>query len=108
MKAQYKKDGLKKSGDGPGRKFNGPRVKHLIKEENLTELETMLPTEEHVFVTYLRSIRELHKVCITSDFDLNEAKIALFNLTQFFYLLYQLFQMNLTLKIRIIIHHYLW
>ena len=108
MKNHYKKHGLKKSGDGPGGKFNGPKVKHLIKEENLEELETMLPSEENIFVTYLRSIRELHKVCITSNFSLDEAEVALFNFEQNFYTLYQLFQLNMTLKIHVIIHHYLW
>ena len=34
MKTHYKKHGLKKSGHGPDGKFNGPKVKHLIKEEN--------------------------------------------------------------------------
>ena len=38
MKILNKKHGLKKSGDGPGGKFNGPKIENFIKEENLTEL----------------------------------------------------------------------
>ena len=95
MKILYKKHGLKKSGKGPGGKFNCSKIKHLIKEETLTELEKVLPAEENVFVTYLRSIRELHRVCISSNFDLHEAEVTLFNFEQNFYSLYQLFNLNM-------------
>ena len=71
MKILYKKHGLKKSGDGPGGKFNGPKIKFLIKE-NLLELEEILPTEEKVFVTYLK------------------------NFEQNFYSLYQIFNLNIS------------
>ena len=103
-----KKHGLKKSGDGPGGKFNGPKVKHIIKDTTLEELEQILPNEEILFISYLRSIRELHRMCITSNFEEADAKLALFNFEHNFLNLYEMFNLNMTLKIHIILHHYRW
>ena len=108
FKKFYKKHGLKKSGDGPGGKFNGPKVKHIIKEKTLDELENILPKEEYIFISYLRSIRELHRVSITSNFEEAEAELALFDFEHNFFNLYEIFGLNMTLKIHIIIHHYRW
>ena len=33
----YKEHNLKKSGEGPGGKFNGPSIKFILREENLCE-----------------------------------------------------------------------
>ena len=67
MKSEfYPRHNLKKSGKGPGGQFNGPSIKHILREENLVDLETILPSFELTthFTDYLRSIRELHKMCI--------------------------------------------
>ena len=68
MKQTYKSNNLKKSVDGPGGKFNGPKIKHIIHDETLEEIENLLPAEASSFITHLRSIRELHIICITSKF----------------------------------------
>ena len=86
MKTFYKIHNLKKSGDGPGGKFIGPKIKLMIHEDRLTELEELLPAEASPFITYLRSIRELHITCIKSDFTEHDWKIALFNFEQNFFL----------------------
>ena len=96
----YKKHGLKKSGDGPGGKFNGPKVKHIIEDKTLDELEDILPQEEVIFTSYLRSIRELHRICITSDFKEAEAELAIFNFEHNFFNLYEIFGLNMTLKVQ--------
>ena len=59
----FKKYHLTRSGQGVGGKFNGPSVKLILKEESLTDLEDMIPNEGHDFISYLKSIRELHRLC---------------------------------------------
>ena len=79
MKAIYKMYSLKKSGDSIGGKFNGPKVQHLISEKVLEEMEKLLTPEAVPFISYLRSKRELHRVCIMSDFKVNDWKHDLFD-----------------------------
>ena len=67
----------------------------------------MLP-KEVIFCSYLRSIRELHIICIESNFVEADAELALFNFEQNFLNLYEIFGLNMTLKIHIILHHYMW
>ena len=55
MNMTYKINNLKKSGNGPGGKFNGPKIKLLISEDKLEELDNVLPAEASPFITYLRS-----------------------------------------------------
>ena len=59
----FKKYHLTRSGKGVGGKFDGPSVKLILKEESLTDLEDMIPNEGHDFISYLKSIRELHRLC---------------------------------------------
>ena len=79
----------------------------MIKEITLEELEAVLP-KEVIFCSYLRSIRELHMICIKSNFEEADAELALFNFEQNFLNLYEIFGLNMTLKIHIILHHYTW
>jgi len=106
MKAIYKMYSLKKSSDGPGGKFNGPKVKHLMSEKVLEEMESLLTPEGAPFINYLRAIREVHRVSISSDFNELDWKCSLFNFEENFFFLYNVYQLNMTLKIHIIIHHY--
>ena len=62
MELFYKVNCLKKSGEGPGGKFNGPSIKTVLK--NLKPLEDILPTEAFPFIEYPQSIKEVHKMCI--------------------------------------------
>ena len=79
MKAIFKMYSLKRSGDSAGGKFIGPKVKHLMSEKVLEEMENLLTPQAAPFISYLRSLRELHRVCITSDFNEFEWKKALFD-----------------------------
>ena len=40
----YQKHNLKKSGEGPGGKFNGPSIKYILQDKVLNDLETKLLT----------------------------------------------------------------
>ena len=102
----YQKNNLKKSGDGPGGKFNGPKCKFIVSEEGVEDLEKTLPYETTPYILLLKSIRELHRVCVTSKFLEIEWKEALFNFETNFYFLYHTANLNMTLKNHILIHHY--
>ena len=64
MENFYAENHLKKSGQGAGGKFNRPSIKHILKEENLCQLENMLPVSASAFISYLRSLRNLHELCV--------------------------------------------
>ena len=106
----YLRHNLKKSGEGPGGKFNGPSIKYVLREEVLKDLESTLPTFSiaEQFTNHLRSIRELHRVCTSKKLNLKEAKKAIGNFSDNFYNLYMEFELSMTLKTHIIIHHYLY
>ena len=106
----YVKHNMKKSGQGPGGKFNGPSIKYLLKEKALLDLEATLPTFSVAkdFTDYLRCIREVHKVCTSKTLDLKEAKQVVKNFETKFYNLYMEYNLSMTLKCHIIIHHYLY
>ena len=70
--------------------------------------QILIPKVEILFISYLRSIRELHRVSITSNFDKADAELALFNFEHNFFNLYEMFGLNMILKMHIIIHHYRW
>ena len=42
----YNKHGLTKSGDGPGCKFIGPKIRHLLREDTLKKLKDIIPEIE--------------------------------------------------------------
>ena len=108
MKNFYFKHGLKKSGDGPGGKFNGPKIRYLIREEVLEELQGILPEVEEPFIIYFRSLKELDRVCVTGNFETEDWEQKLFDFEQKNFYLYECFDLNMTLKIHVIIHHYHW
>ena len=43
MSEFYEKNHLKKSGQGPGGKFNGPSFKFIIQEDSISQPEELLP-----------------------------------------------------------------
>ena len=106
MKKLYEKYCLKKTGEGPGGKFNGPSLKCILKENTIQYLERNLSNPEvsiH-YLEYLRAIRELHKICTAKKLINHEIVIENFR-TRFFYL-FEHFSLSMTLKIHVIIHHY--
>ena len=64
-----------------------------------------LPSEASDFVTFLRSIREVHVLCTEDSLDPNFPQI-LEKFERNFNCLYDVYKLNMTLKIHIIIHHY--
>ena len=104
IKKFYKEHNLKKSGEGPGGKFNGPSIKFILREENLCELEAELIEEASPFLSYLRSIRSLHELCTSRD--LQDQGLILFDFAVNFEYLFENFNLNMTLKVHIILHHY--
>ena len=58
----YKKHNLKKSGEGPGGKFNGHSIKYILQDRVLNDLEAKLSTYLIAveFTDYFRCIRDLY------------------------------------------------
>ena len=104
MAAFYKKHNLSKSGEGPGGKFNGPSIKFILRDESLAELEESLLAEASSFISYLRSIKSLHELC--TSVDPKHHSLVLYDFGVNFFYLYDNFNLNMTLKVHIILHHY--
>ena len=51
---------MKSIGQGPGGDYNGPTIKNILKDKNLTNLSNFLPLHLHPFVEYLRTIKNVH------------------------------------------------
>ena len=105
MNTFMKKHSISKSGTGPGGQLNGPSIKIILRETSLIELESMLPEEAEHFVSYMRSIRELHRICLAEDLDQDFPSIIQ-NVQENFDYLFQNFSLNMTLKVHVILHHY--
>ena len=73
-------------------------------EDNLSQLETNLEVEASPFFNYLRSIRNLHRICTARE--LENYNLAIRDFKCNFDHLYNNFGLNMTLKVHIIFHHY--
>ena len=100
----YSENHLKKSGQGPGGKFNGPSIKYILQEEVLVSLENNLLVSASSFINYLRSLRNLHQLCVAET--LGDFQSVLFDFQTNFEFLYEEFNLPMTLKIHVIIDHY--
>ena len=56
--------------------------------------------------TYFRFIRDLHKSCTAQTLDTSETQRVIDNFTNQFYHLFMEYELSMTLKVHIIIHHY--
>ena len=104
MMTFYAYNHLKKSGQGPGGKFNGPSIKHILREDILSQLENLLPVNASSFISYLRSLRNLHELCVAEN--LGDYETILFDFKTNFDFLYEEFKLPMTLRIHLIIDHY--
>ena len=68
-------------------------------------VQSLLPVNGHAFISYLKSIKEVHRICLGNEVDPEYRKI-LNNFENCFNCVFDLFQLNMTLKIHVIIHHY--
>ena len=82
--------------------------KYILDEKILEDLEATLPTYEVAvdFTNYLRSIRDIHQVCLAKEVDLEKSKKVLEDVSSKFYHLFMEHNLNMTLKVHIILHHY--
>jgi len=103
MKSYYKWHCLNKTGKGPGGKFNGPSIKKVLM--NLDDLTKSLPETAEPLIQFLRSTLKLNTMCVEEDQRENFQEI-LDEFEESFETVYELFEMNMTLKIHVIIHHY--
>ena len=60
------------------------------------------------FLNYLRSIKELHSATVSKDFSLERCESAVFNFEINFWYLHDMYQLSMTLKVHVIIDHYIW
>ena len=79
-------------------------IKFILREDTLIELEEILPLSASPFITYLRSIRALHEICTARV--LQDHSLVLYHFQVNFFYLYENFNLNMTLKVHIILHHY--
>ena len=108
MEEFYKKHSLKKAGQGPGGKFNGKDIRLIFQDSNLEQLRSMLPVEAEPFLNYLRSIRELHFAVISKEFSYSRCEKAIFEFEIHFWHLHETMSLPMTLKVHIILDHYMW
>ena len=103
----YKRNNEKRSGEAAGGKFEGNSIKNLWSEKALEDLTQNFPADIEPFVEFLRSIREVHNVCMKEELDLSvvyKEAIEKFEINRKF--LYEVFGLNQTLKMHVIKDHY--
>ena len=64
MENFFKNLSLKRSGQGPGSQFNGPSLKTILEEDSLEMLYSILPVNGHAFISYFRSLKQVHRICL--------------------------------------------
>ena len=75
MENFFKNLSLKRSGQRPGNQFNGPSLKTILKEDSLEMLYSILPVNGHAFISYFRSLKEVHRICLAQEIDPEYRKI---------------------------------
>ena len=70
----------------------------------MCNLENSLPVTASCFINYLRSLRNLHQLCVAET--LGDFQSIIFDFKTNFDFLYEEFNLPMTLKIHVIIHHY--
>ena len=104
----YRRHALKKSGQSGGGKFNGVDIRLIIKESSLQELATMLPVEAEPFLNYFRSIKELHSAVVLKEYSYSRCEKSVFDYEVNFWHLHAQFSLPMTLKVHVILDHYMW
>ena len=108
---KFKKDRHIK-GSGPGGDYNGPTLKSIMANTNgkLDDIENIIKEKgkggEIRFVHHLRNLNELNKVVNLKVLDLPKVKEIIANLSDNFIKMQQEFSLSQTLKLHIIMDHY--
>ena len=76
-------------------------------DSNSISHHTGAKTEAEPFLNYLRSIKELHSATVSKDFSLERCESAVFNFEINFWYLHDMYQLSMTLKVHVIIDHYI-
>ena len=105
MENFFKNLSLKRSRQGPGSQFNGPTLKTILQEDSLKMLYSILPVNGYALISYFRSLKEVHRICLAQEIDPEYRKIIT-DFENIFNLMYDTSQLNMTLKIHFVIHHY--
>ena len=103
----YSENKMTKKGQGIGGTFNGPSIKEILDEVMINKLEAILPPSNDVAVAmnYLRNLREIHRVCLEKDID-PDYQLILDDFERNFDYLYDNIELNMTLKVHVILHHF--
>ena len=84
------------------KKTLGDHIKHL------QELSTMLPVEAESFLNYFRSIKELHSAVVSKEYSYSRCEKSVFDYEVNFWHLHEQFSLPMTLKVHVILDHYMW
>ena len=105
--AFYQRNNERRSGEAAGGKFDGNSIKNLWSEKALKDLEENFPADILPFIEFLRSICEVHTVCMKEQLDLSiEYKETIDRFEKNRKYLYDFFGLNQTLKMHVIASHY--
>ena len=96
---------IKSSVQRPGGDFNGPTIKNILKNKNLTNLINFLPLHLSPFVEYLRTIENVHILLTAKTLPQNYKNILADFREKLDYLYYN-FNQSMTVKIHVIYHNF--
>ena len=68
-------------------------------------MDSPLPPECELVISYLKNLREIHRVCLAKEID-PDYEVILANFEDNFNYLYDNFDLNMTYKVHVIIHHF--
>ena len=83
--------------------FTGVELKMLIKQKSLDDLANIVPNG-HLISQYLRSLRELHKMCVKKTFT-SDYQTYIDSYINSFKVVRDMGLVNFTTKVHIIVHH---
>ena len=71
-------------------------------------MSVLLPVEAEPFLNYLKTIRELHFAVISKEFSYSRCESAVFDFEINFWHLHENMSLPMTLKVHVILDHYMW
>ena len=66
------------------------------------------PCRTEPFLNYFRSIKVSHSATVSKEFSLERCERAVFDFEVNFWYLHEQYQLSMTLKVHVIIAHYVW
>ena len=94
-------------GSGCGGNLNGPTIKKLLNQLTNLEILCRSVSEEHVlFIDHLRNINLLHTLVNSHTLQLETVRNVIKQMRETFLKLHTVFGMNESLKLHVIVAHY--